>query len=131
MREAAAEIRAAGKSGSRDGTTLAAGITVNATGAWAPELTPASRCASARATCVITDRYPGFVRHILLELGYLKSAHSITADSVAFNVQPRRTGQMLIGSSRQFGSEGRHVEHHMLRAHAAARAKSICPSSRS
>ena len=33
--------------------------------------------------------------------GYLTSAHSMTAESVAFNVQPRQTGQVLIGSSRE------------------------------
>ena len=54
---------------------------------------------------VITDRYPGFVRHQIVELGYLKSAHSVSKDSVAFNIQPRQTGQMLIGSSRQFDAE--------------------------
>jgi glycine/D-amino acid oxidase-like deaminating enzyme len=59
---------------------------------------------------LITDRYPGFVRHQLVELGYLKSAHSLTADSVAFNAQPRRTGQILIGSSRQYGAESAQVE---------------------
>ena len=53
---------------------------------------------------VITDRYPGFVRHAIIELGYLKSAHTTTSDSVAFNVQPRPSGQLLIGSSRQFGT---------------------------
>src|SRR4030095_6165719 len=52
---------------------------------------------------VITDRYPQFLRHQLVELGYLKSAHSLTSESVAFNIQPRKTGQLLIGSSRQFG----------------------------
>jgi glycine/D-amino acid oxidase-like deaminating enzyme len=36
-----------------------------------------------------------------VELGYLRSAHSMTASSVAFNVQPRATGQLLIGSSRE------------------------------
>ena len=51
---------------------------------------------------MITDRYPQFLRHQLVELGYLKSAHSVTADSVAFNIQPRKTGQLLIGSSRQY-----------------------------
>jgi glycine/D-amino acid oxidase-like deaminating enzyme len=63
---------------------------------------------------VITDRYPGFVRHQLVELGYLKSAHSVSADSVAFNVQPRRTGQILIGSSRQYGAEGKEVDYPIL-----------------
>jgi glycine/D-amino acid oxidase-like deaminating enzyme len=51
---------------------------------------------------------------VLVELGYLKSAHSTTADSVAFNAQPRRSGQVLLGSSRQFGSEGREIEAPML-----------------
>jgi glycine/D-amino acid oxidase-like deaminating enzyme len=86
-----------------DGTFLEAGITVNATGAWAPLLTPGVNVRKRKGHLVITERYPGFVRHQLLELGYLKSAHSAAADSVAFNVQPRRTGQLLIGSSRQFG----------------------------
>lgn len=63
---------------------------------------------------VITDRYPGMVRHQLVELGYLKSAHAVSSDSVAFNVQPRKTGQLLIGSSRQFGAQDTRIEHHML-----------------
>ena len=88
-----------------DGTFLEAGITVNATGAWAPRLTPGVKVRKRKGHLVITERYPGFARHQLLELGYLRSAHSTTADSVAFNVQPRRTGQLLIGSSRQFGVE--------------------------
>lgn len=65
---------------------------------------------------VITDRYPGFVHHQLVELGYLKSAHSVSADSVAFNVQPRQTGQLLIGSSRQFGAEHAEVDQPILSA---------------
>jgi glycine/D-amino acid oxidase-like deaminating enzyme len=58
---------------------------------------------------LITDRYPQFVRHQLVELGYLKSAHSVTADSVAFNIQPRKTGQMLIGSS-QYGVDSSQID---------------------
>jgi glycine/D-amino acid oxidase-like deaminating enzyme len=49
-----------------------------------------------------------------VELGYLKSAHSISSDSVAFNVQPRRTGQILIGSSRQYGAEHQEVDNEIL-----------------
>ncbi len=64
---------------------------------------------------VITDRYPGYVRHQLVELGYLKSAHSVSSESVAFNVQPRQTGQLLIGSSRQFGAEHAEVDQPLLR----------------
>ena len=61
-----------------DGTVLAAGITVNATGAWAPELTPGIQVRKRKGHLLITDRYPGFVRAVLIELGYLKSAHSTT-----------------------------------------------------
>jgi len=98
----------------RDGTLVAAATVVNATGAWAPELTPGIEVRRRKGHLVITDRYPGFVRHQLVELGYLKSAHSVTADSVAFNVQPRKTGQLLIGSSRQFGAEHLAIDTHML-----------------
>jgi glycine/D-amino acid oxidase-like deaminating enzyme len=51
-----------------------------------------------------------------VELGYLKSAHSSAADSVAFNVQSRRTGQLLIGSSRQYGAEDTAVNPQILSA---------------
>ncbi|GGG97828.1 NAD(P)/FAD-dependent oxidoreductase [Silvibacterium dinghuense] len=64
---------------------------------------------------LITDRYPGFAHHQLVELGYLKSAHKLTDESVAFNLQPRQTGQMLIGSSRQFGKVDPAAEPRMLR----------------
>jgi len=90
-----------------DGTTLSAAITINATGAWASEVR------RRKGHLAITDRYPGFVRHVLVELGYLKSAHSISGDSVAFNAQPRRSGQVLLGSSRQY-VETRDVEAPML-----------------
>jgi D-hydroxyproline dehydrogenase subunit beta len=97
-----------------DGTTVNCAFAVNATGAWAPELTPGVEIKKRKGHLVITDRYPGFVRHQLVELGYLKSAHSLTSDSVAFNVQPRSTGQILIGSSRQYGAEHSTVDHSMV-----------------
>jgi D-hydroxyproline dehydrogenase subunit beta len=98
----------------RDGSAISAGTVVNATGAWSPELTPGIEVRKRKGHLAITDRYPGFVRHQLVELGYLKSAHSMTTESVAFNVQPRKTGQMLIGSSRQFGAEHTGIDAHML-----------------
>jgi glycine/D-amino acid oxidase-like deaminating enzyme len=97
-----------------DGSKMLAEVIVNAAGASAPELTPGLEIQKRKGHLVITDRYPGFVRHQLVELGYLKSAHSTTADSVAFNVQPRRTGQILIGSSRQYGAEHKAVDNFML-----------------
>ena len=86
----------------RDGTSIAAGVIVNSAGSWSPQLTRGLEVKKRKGHLVITDRYPNFLRHQLVELGYLKSAHSVTADSVAFNIQPRQTGQLLIGSSRQY-----------------------------
>jgi glycine/D-amino acid oxidase-like deaminating enzyme len=97
-----------------DGQEIAGGIVVNAAGANAAELTAGIDVKKRKGHLVITDRYPGFLRHQLVELGYLKSAHSVSRDSVAFNVQPRRTGQILIGSSRQYGAEHKEVDQVML-----------------
>jgi glycine/D-amino acid oxidase-like deaminating enzyme len=94
----------------QDGTVLSAGFTVLATGCAAAELVPEIEVRSRKGHLLITDRYPGFVRHQLIELGYLKSAHSTSSDSVAFNAQPRITGQVLLGSSRQFGSEDPRID---------------------
>ena len=97
-----------------DGSALSAPWIINAAGASAARLLPGLPIRPRKGHLLITDRYPGFVRHQLVELGYLKSAHSITADSVAFNVQPRRTGQLLIGSSRQYGCDTPEVEMEIL-----------------
>ena len=96
-----------------DGTRLAARQIVVATGTDL-RLLPWLPLQKRKGHLVITDRYPGFIRHQLVELGYLKSAHKTTSDSVAFNVQPRRTGQLLIGSSRQFGDEDPGIDAVML-----------------
>ena len=94
----------------RDGSAISAGVVVNASGSWSPELTPGLDVKKRKGHLVITDRYPKFLRHQLVELAYLKSAHSVTADSVAFNIQPRTTGQLLIGSSRQYDVDHSRVD---------------------
>lgn len=97
-----------------DGVRLTAPRLVNATGAWSPDMDAEIPVKKRKGHLVITDRYPDFVRHQLVELGYLKSAHAGGVDSVAFNVQPRSTGQILIGSSRQYGNDDAAVDQHML-----------------
>ncbi len=103
------EVRLLGDDGTvglADGTTLAAGTVVNAAGCFSPSLTPGVPIRRRKGHLVVTDRYPGYLHHQVIELGYLKSAHAVEQDSVAMNIQPRITGQMLIGSSRQFDAEG-------------------------
>lgn len=98
-----------------NGSQISAGVIVNCTGHLSPELVPGLNVQPRKGHLLITDRYPGFLHHQLIELGYLKSAHSLTADSVAFNIQPRRTGQLLIGSSRQYGATSSDIEPQLLR----------------
>jgi glycine/D-amino acid oxidase-like deaminating enzyme len=110
-----------------DGLEITGGIIVNAAGCVASELTPGIDIKKRKGHLVITDRYAGFLRHQLVELGYLQSAHSVSSDSVAFNVQPRRTGQILIGSSRQYGAEHKEVDHDIL-TRMLARARQYMPA---
>ena len=99
----------------REGVVLSGGERVGcaavvcATGCAATELFPDLPIRPRKGHLAITDRYPGFVHHQLAELGYRDSAHGSANESVAFNVQPRATGQVLLGSSRQFGDESADV----------------------
>jgi glycine/D-amino acid oxidase-like deaminating enzyme len=83
------------------GERLAAGQVVVAAGAHSAALVPGLPVMPRRGHLVITDRLPLRVRHQVVELGYLDTAHALGGASVAFNVQPRRTGQLLVGSSRE------------------------------
>lgn len=107
--------------------TMRASTIVNAAGAEAARLTPELPIVPRKGHLAITDRVPGFVRHQLVELGYLTSAHEMTSESVAFNVQPRATGQVLVGSSRELvgwdASTNRRVLRRML-----ARATTFMPT---
>ena len=98
-----------------DSTRVSAGLTICASGTWAASLVPSLAIRPRNGQLAITDRYPGFVRHQLVELGHLKSAHGHATESVAFNVQPRRTGQVLIGSSRQYNAVHSGIDMPMLR----------------
>lgn len=110
-----------------DGSRISGAKIVCAAGGWTTQLVPGLDIRPRKGHLVITDRYPGFVRHALIELGYLKSAHGSALESVAFNAQPRKTGQVLIGSSRQFGVTDSGVDAHMIRR-MLARAIEYMPS---
>ncbi len=98
----------------RDGSQRSAGAIVLASGIQAPQLCPGLPLRPKKGHLVITDRYPGTVHHQLVELGYITSAHHSDGTSVAFNVQPRPTGQLLIGSSREFDTTDPAIHHAVL-----------------
>ncbi len=96
------------------GERIEAACVIVANGMGAQRLVPALPLQPKKGHLLITDRYPGLIRHQLLELGYIKSAHHAAGTSVAFNAQPRPTGQLLIGSSRQFDTTDPAVEMDVL-----------------
>jgi glycine/D-amino acid oxidase-like deaminating enzyme len=98
-----------------DDRSRLSGNVLVATGCALPQLLPQLPMRARKGHLVITDRQPGLISHQLLELGYADSAHGNDDSSVAFNVQPRATGQILIGSSREFGSESAAVSMPMVR----------------
>ncbi|QGR84731.1 FAD-dependent oxidoreductase [Burkholderia multivorans] len=93
-----------------NGDVLRAQRVVVANGVAARTLLPELPLRPKKGHLLITDRYPGRVAHQLVELGYAASAHASDGTSVAFNLQPRPTGQLLIGSSRQFDTEDQRIE---------------------
>jgi D-hydroxyproline dehydrogenase subunit beta len=106
----------------RGGVRLANGVLVtstsivNATGTASPTLSPGVPVRPRKGQLAITDRYPGRIRHQLVEMGYVERAASGAPESISFNLQPRRTGQLLIGSSRQLGNSDPRVEPDFLRS---------------
>jgi D-hydroxyproline dehydrogenase subunit beta len=101
-------------------------VVVIAAGAETPRLVPELPIVPRKGYLAITDRCPGFVRHQLVELGYLASAKA-SAASVAFNVQPRATGEVIVGSSRELVGWDASLDERML-ARMLARASEFIPS---
>ncbi len=97
-----------------DGSQRSAGAVLLAAGIHSTQFCPELPIRPKKGHIAITDRYPGVISHQLVELGYIKSSHHSTGPSVAFNVQPRPTEQLMIGSSRQFDTTDPAIEPDML-----------------
>lgn len=89
----------------RDGRQLWGAMTVLCAGLASQRWLPEGWLLPKKGHLAITQRGPQAVRHQLVELGYIKKAHVLDADTVSFNVQPRPGGQLFIGSSRQLGAQ--------------------------
>ncbi len=98
-----------------NGDALRADVVVNAAGARASQLVPDLPIVPRKGHLAITDRASPVCHHQLVELGYLASAHSMTTESVAFNLQPRKTGQVMIGSSRELVGWNSSINRSVLR----------------
>ncbi len=105
-----------------DGTKLSADVVVNAAGIWARELSRGLPLRARKGHLVMMEERQGFCSHQIVEMGYVKKAHGGGAESVSFNVQPRASGNIVIGSSRQFDVESEDVDDRMIGAMMASAA---------
>ena len=100
----------------KNGQRLDAGAVVIATGHRA-ELLPARLATALRPKkghLAITDRYANQLRHHVAELGYLASTDPGRTEAVAFNVQPRAGGQLLVGACRQLDHDDDRIDKNIV-----------------
>jgi len=112
-----------------DGSRVSAGHVLLAAGCDSARLWPGESPLPLRprkGQLAISDRYPGYLRHALVELGYIAAAHGDADESVAFNAQPRASGQVLLGSSRSFSDTSADVDAALL-ARMVRRAQRFLP----
>lgn len=84
-----------------DGRRMDAGQVVVAAGAEVAALLPEVPVFGRKGHLAITDRYPGRLAHQVVSMDYGQAAAGEDALAVAANVQPRASGQWLVGSCRQ------------------------------
>jgi D-hydroxyproline dehydrogenase subunit beta len=98
------------------GPEVTATHVINAAGVSSPTLSPGVPVQPRKGLLAYTDPRPGFVRHQLIEMGYVRRARDIRTDSISFNVQPRPGGEIRIGSTRQLGISDLAVDPGQLRS---------------
>jgi glycine/D-amino acid oxidase-like deaminating enzyme len=99
-----------------DGSRLTAQHVVVAAGAQIAELLPNVPVFPRKGHLAITDRYPGRLSHQIISMNYGQIEAGTDGFVSAANVQPRPTGQWLIGSSRQEGRSDTAIERPVLEA---------------
>lgn len=99
-----------------DGERLDAPVLVVAAGVQCARLMPELPIFARKGHLAITDRYPGRLSHQIVSMNYGQSAAGDDALAVAANVQPRATGQWLVGSCRQDGRTDSAIEPAVLGA---------------
>jgi glycine/D-amino acid oxidase-like deaminating enzyme len=96
------------------GERVDAGAVVVAAGTAVPRLLPGMPVLPRKGHLAITARYPRRLSHQVVSMGYGQLDAGSDALAVAANVQPRITGQWLVGSCRQDGVADTDVDPRVL-----------------
>jgi glycine/D-amino acid oxidase-like deaminating enzyme len=108
------------------GERVDAGAVVVAVGTAVPQLLPGMPVLPRKGHLAITARYPRRLSHQVVSMGYGQLDAGSDALAVAANVQPRITGQWLVGSCRQDGVADTDVDPRVL-AHVLRAAIALLP----
>lgn len=108
------------------GERIDTGDVVVAAGTSVPRLLPDMPVFPRKGHLAITARYPRTLSHQVVSMGYGQTEAGSDALAVAANVQPRITGQWLVGSCRQDGIAHTDVDPRVL-AHVLRSAIALLP----
>ncbi len=99
-----------------DGSRMGAQHIVVAAGPQITGLLPDTPVFLRKGHLAITDRYSELLRHQVVSMNYGQTSGGAGGYAVAANVQPRASGQWLVGSSRQEGNADSAIDRPVLRA---------------
>jgi len=105
-----------------DGVTLADGsewradAVVVAAGWQVAKILPEVPVRPRKGHIALTEPRPGYVRHQVSEVGYVRGADAANPEVITFSFQPRTSGKYLIGATRQYVGEQTEVEPRIIEA---------------
>ncbi|HXW67905.1 MAG TPA: FAD-dependent oxidoreductase [Thermoplasmata archaeon] len=109
-----------------DGTRVASDRIVLAAGWQAPRLMPQLPIRPRKGHIALIAPRPGFVRHQLSEIGYVRDTEASRDDVISFSFQPRTSGRYLLGATRQYVGESLEVDPRVIER-LLARAREFLP----
>jgi glycine/D-amino acid oxidase-like deaminating enzyme len=98
------------------GERVRATTIVLAAGWQSPKLLPALPIRPRKGHIIRTAARPGFIRHNLSEIGYMAETRPTAGDSISLVVQPRASGQYLLGATRQYAGSSLEVDPRVIEA---------------
>jgi glycine/D-amino acid oxidase-like deaminating enzyme len=99
-----------------DGSEWRAETVVVAAGWQVAKLLPQVPVRPRKGHIALTEPRPGFVRHQVSEVGYVRGADAANPEVITFSFQPRTSGRYLIGATRQYVGESAEVEPRIIEA---------------
>ncbi len=109
-----------------DGARVLADRIVLAAGWQSPRLLPSLPIRPRKGHIALFAPRPGYVRHQVSEVGYVRGAEPGRSESITFSFQPRSSGRYLLGASRQYVGDSLDVDPNVI-GRLYARAKEFLP----